>query len=85
MTKVTLNFETSYDFDIADIANEITKLHSDSQGLFLKMFVNYLYYYCDNEPCKIANQIRHISKEIDQRTFQFINELSHAYRNNSSE
>lgn len=80
MSKINLVFESSYDFDIADIASEIAKLNSDYQGVFLKMFVSFLYHYCDNEPFKISNQTMHIAKEIDQRTFQFINELSHDYR-----
>jgi len=77
---VTLEFESSYDFDIADIASEIAKLNSDEQGVFLKMLVSFIHHYCENEPCKIANQTMYIAKEIDQRTFQWMNELVRDYR-----
>ena len=80
MSKITLDFESSYDFDIADIASEISKLNSSYQGVFLKMFVSFLHHYCNNDYDKASIQTRHIAKEIDQKTFQFINELANEYR-----
>jgi hypothetical protein len=75
LSRVTLDFEASHEFDIADIAESLAKLTSDDQALFFRMFTSFLYHGCRYEPCKIANQTMYIAKELDSRTIDFMTEI----------
>lgn len=79
MSKITLDFETSYDFDIADISYEVAKLNSSYQGIFLKMVTSFLNSRHKDDQYKLDRQAISIAKEIDSRTHGFLKVIVENY------